>query len=171
MVQATGGDPTQQLPLDPDRPPRDDPREAASRHRRASRRARFRPSVLAAVAAGGALGAPARYGVGLALPTPVNTFPWATFVTNVSGCLLLGLVLVLLADRFPPNRYARPFVATGFLGAYTTFSTFALETDLLFQHNHPDLAVAYALGSAVAGLSAAWAGISMGRLLAGLGRT
>ncbi len=161
------------LPLDPDRPAIDDPfeEETVYRQQRAARRLRFRPGVLLAIATGGALGAPARYGIGVALPTTSAGFPWATFVTNISGSLLLGLLLVLLADRFPPSRYARPFLATGFLGAYTTFSTFAVETDLLFQHNHPDVATAYAVGSVAAGLAAAWVGIVLGRLLAGLGRT
>lgn len=153
-------------------PAEDDPfeRKTAYRQRRAVRQARFRPGVVLAIATGGAIGAPARYGLDVALPTVSDGFPWATFVTNISGSLLLGFVLVLLADRFPPNRYARPFLATGLLGAYTTFSTFAVEADLLFQHSHPDLATAYAVSSVAAGLAAAWVGIALGRLLAGLGR-
>lgn len=119
--------------------------------------------MLAAIALGGALGAPARYGVAQLIPVPSGRFPWATFWTNVSGSFALGLVLALLLERFPPSRYLRPFVATGFLGAYTTYSTFAVETVLLVRHGHPSLAAAYAGASLVAGFVAAWAGLLAGR--------
>jgi len=119
--------------------------------------------VVAAVAAGGALGASARYGLaGLVHVTP-GTFPWATFWINVSGSLVLGVLLVLVADRFPPTRFVRPFLATGFLGAFTTFSTFTLETDLLLRDGHAGTAAAYGAASVAAGLVAAWIGITLGR--------
>src|SRR6266545_2530011 len=121
--------------------------------------------VLAVIAAGGALGAPARYGLAQLILVPAGGFPWATFWTNVSGSLVLGLVLVLVIERFPPTRYARPFFAVGFLGAYTTFSTFAVETDVLLKDGHATTAVACALGSLVAGLGAVWCGIVLGRLV------
>jgi fluoride exporter len=92
-------------------------------------------------------------------------FPWATFWTNISGSLLLGFFLVLVIERFPPTRYLRPFFATGFLGAYTTFSTFAVETDLLIRARQVGTASLYAVGSLAAGLGAAWAGILLARLL------
>ncbi len=132
---------------------------------------RRRLDILAAIALGGAIGAVARYGLMLALPTRVGRFPWGTFTINVSGSLVLGLLLVLLAERFPPSRYARPFIGTGVIGAYTTFSTYAVETDLLVRNGHPGVAAGYALGSLAAGLIAAWAGVVAGRALAGLGRT
>ena len=122
-----------------------------------------RPDVLLAVAAGGFLGAPARYGVGVLLPTKKDGFPWSTFVVNVSGALLLGVLLVLLLDRFPPDRYARAFLGTGFLGAYTTFSTYMVETLLLAKDGNPAQATAYLLGSLAVGLLAAWLGIVIGR--------
>src|ERR1043165_9943732 len=80
---------------------------------RASTRRRAEPSILLAVAAGGALGAPARYGVAQLVHVAPGTFPWATFWTNISGSFVLGLLLALLLERFPPTRYLRPFVATG----------------------------------------------------------
>lgn len=124
---------------------------------------RSRPGVLAAVAVGGALGAPARYGVAQLLPSAGGSFPWATFWTNVSGSFALGLLLALMIGRFPPSRYLRPFFATGFLGAFTTFSTFAVEIDLLVKDGHASIAVAYALASLVIGLAAAGAGIVLAR--------
>lgn len=119
--------------------------------------------VLAAIALGGALGGPARYGVAQLIHRSPDSFPWATFWTNVSGSFALGLVLALVLERFPPSRYLRPFVATGFLGAYTTYSTFAVDTDLLIQHGHGAIAGLYAAGSLVVGLAAAWAGLSLVR--------
>ena len=119
---------------------------------------RKRPGVLAAVAAGGALGAPARYVVGEVVNVAESTFPWATFWTNVTGSFALGFLLVLVIARFPPSRYVRPFFATGFLGAFTTFSTLAVETDLLVKEGHASLGIVYALTSLVAGLAAVWAG-------------
>ncbi|MDQ1403047.1 MAG: hypothetical protein QOG03_1363 [Actinomycetota bacterium] len=121
-------------------------------------------SAVAAVALGGALGAPARYEVAKLVPTAVDAFPWATFWTNVGGAFALGLFLVVIIERFPPSRYLRPFVAVGFLGAFTTFSTFAVETDLLVKDGHAPIALAYVVASLVAGLGAATAGMTVGRL-------
>lgn len=122
------------------------------------------PAVLAAIAAGGAIGGLCRYGVARAIPPAVNGFPWATFWTNVSGSLLLGLVVVLAVHRFPESRWMRPFLATGVLGAYTTFSTLVVEADLLAGDGHGSTALLYAGASLVAGLAAAWAGLTLGRL-------
>lgn len=117
------------------------------------------------------MGATARYGIALRFPQRVGQFPWATFAINVTGCLLLGILVVVLAERFPPNRYARPFLGTGILGGYTTFSTYAVETVLLLKDHYIDRAVAYALASVVTGLAAAWLGIVIGRLIARIGRS
>lgn len=122
------------------------------------------PGVLAAVAGGGALGAPARYGVAQLVHVTRGTFPWATFWTNVSGSLVLGFLLVLVIERFPPSLYVRPFLATGFLGAFTTFSTLAVEADLLVRAGHAPLAVGYAVSSLLVGFGAVWAGIALARL-------
>lgn len=129
-----------------------------------------RPDVLLAVAAGGCLGAPARYGMALLVPTPPHGFPWSTFIINVSGALLLGMVVVLLLERFPPTRYARAFFGTGFLGAYTTFSTYMVETVLLARDGYVARATAYVLSSLVVGLFAAWLGMVIGRRLSAAGR-
>lgn len=132
------------------------------------RRAGQRPApgggrVLGAVALGGALGAPARYGVAQLVHVAPGTFPWATLCTNLSGSFALGLLLAVLIDRFPPSTYLRPFVATGFLGAYTTYSAFAVETVLLVKDGRSGLALAYAAASLIGGFLLAWAGICAGR--------
>lgn len=119
--------------------------------------------ILAAVSLGGALGAPARYGIAQLVFITPGTFPWGTFWINVSGSFALGFFLVLVLDRFPPTRYLRPFVASGFLGAYTTYSTFAVETDLLIKNGHWVIALAYATASFAAGFLAVWAGLVLAR--------
>jgi CrcB protein len=134
---------------------------AAARPRRRSGRARA--DVLGVVAAGGMLGASARYGVARLLPVERGHFPWATFWTNMAGSFLLGLVLVVVLDRFPPSRYVRPFVATGVLGAFTTMSATQVETALLLADGHIATALLYALASLGAGLVLAYAGMLAGR--------
>jgi CrcB protein len=154
------------VPIDPDLAPSDPAEPASGRLRRPARRrtSRVQLDVLAAIAAGGALGAPARYEVAQIIHVAKDTFPWATFWTNVSGSFVLGFLLILVIERFPPTRYLRPFFATGFLGAFTTFSTFAVETDLLVKDGHAVLGVTYALGSLIVGFAAVWAAIVLARL-------
>jgi CrcB protein len=152
----------ERLPIDPDLAP-GNPAEPAVERPPAARRAagtrRAERYVLAAIALGAALGAPARYGVAQVIHVAKETFPWATFWTNISGSFALGLFLALILERFPPSRYLRPFLATGFLGAYTTYSTFAVETDLLIKDGHAPIGLAYAAASLVTGFVAVWAGI------------
>jgi len=143
------------LPIDAD--------VAPGEHLQPGRALRADPSILAAIALGGALGAPARYGVAQVIHVHANGFPWATFWTNITGSFLLGFVLALLIERFPPSRYARPFIATGFLGAYTTYSTFAVETDLLIKNGHALVASVYAVASLLVGFAAVWIGLALGR--------
>src|SRR5579872_7469748 len=116
-------------PIDPDLAPGDRAQPSVRPRRGRSTQRRSAPSVLAAISVGGTLGASARYGVAQVIHVAADTFPWATFWTNVSGAFAVGLVLALVIERLPPNRYARPFLATGFLGGYTTYSTFAVDTD------------------------------------------
>jgi CrcB protein len=110
------------------------------------------------------VGATARFKLSEALPARAGHFPWATFWTNLSGSFLLGFVLVVLLERFPPTRYVRPFLATGILGAFTTMSTFTVETSLLIKNDHPATAVLYGFGSIAAGVCLAYAGIVAARL-------
>ncbi|HET6953967.1 MAG TPA: CrcB family protein, partial [Acidimicrobiales bacterium] len=102
-------------------------------------------------------------GVARLLPTHPGGFPWATFWTNLTGAFVLGLFLVLTLERFPPTRHLRPFVATGVLGAFTTMSTYQVETVLLVKDGHPLTAGLYAAGSLAAGLILAHAGMAAGR--------
>ena len=154
------------VPIDPDLAPAD-PAGPSATHRPARRRrhGRAQPDVLAAIAAGGALGAPARYEITRLIHVAKGTFPWATFWTNITGSLALGFLLILVIERFPPSRYLRPFFATGFLGAYTTFSTSMVDTDTLIKDGHAAIGVAYLLASAAAGFAAVWVGIIAGRLV------
>lgn len=159
------------LPIDPDLDAAD-PSEPSARHvpvaaTEAPHRAE--PATLAAVAVGGALGALARYllaewsgGVG-------EEFPWATFWTNVSGSFALGLVLMVLLRRFPAGRRVRALVATGFLGAFTTFSTFVVETDRLIARGRAGVAVVYVAASLALGLAAVTLGMAGGRLVPAVG--
>ena len=123
--------------------------------------------VLAGLIGLGAMGgAAARYELANWISVPAGGFPWATFWTNVSGAFVLGALLVALLERYPPARFARAFAGTGFLGAYTTFSTFSVETDVLVKDGHVATAGAYVAASLVVGLAAAWLGIGFGRALA-----
>lgn len=123
------------------------------------------PRLLLAVAAGGAIGGPARYGVSQWIATPAGGFPWATLWINLSGSLLLGFVVIFLLERFRPSPYLRAFLGTGFCGAYTTFSTFAVETDMLVRDTRYTTAGLYVIASIAGGLVAVWAGMRLARLL------
>ena len=119
--------------------------------------------VLAAV--GGALGALARSGVATALPPSPGGWPWATLLVNLTGCLLIGVLLAVLHSRFPASTWWRPFLAVGVLGGYTTFSTLMYETMRLVEDGDLLRAGANSLGSIVAGLMAVYLGIVLGRLV------
>jgi CrcB protein len=110
------------------------------------------------------LGALARYAVASRWPVPPGGFPWSTFWINVSGALVLGLVVTLVVERWPPTRYVRPFVGVGVCGGYTTWSTFTTEAALLVRAHHAGLAAAYVGASLLAGVAATSGGIALGRL-------
>ncbi len=109
-----------------------------------------------AVAAGGALGSAGRYALAQLWPTPAHGFPWATFVTNVVGCLAIGLLLGV--HRSPA---VRAFAGTGLLGGFTTFSTYAVESDALRRADQPLLAAGYAAATVLTALCAAWLGAAL----------
>ena len=125
-------------------------------------------AVLAMVALGGGLGSVARYAVSQAIPARTGHFPWATFLINITGCFALGLLMVLVLGVWPAQRYIRPFFGVGFLGGYTTFSTFAVEARSLASRGEWPLADAYVLNSLVGGLVAVWLGMTVARIFAGL---
>jgi CrcB protein len=132
----------------------------------APRGRRAQLAIVAAVGAGGALGAVSREAISLAWPAAAGGFPWATFLINMSGSVVLGFLATLMLEAFPRGRLARPLIGTGFIGAYTTFSTFAVEAVTLVRDGHPGTAAAYVLGSAAGGLAAARAGMAAARLIA-----
>jgi CrcB protein len=111
------------------------------------------------------VGAVARYAVSLALPITGGTFPWSTFLINVSGSALLGFLLILLIEQFPRGRLVRPFVGTGVIGAFTTFSTFEVDALLLFRGHDIATGVLYLVESVFAGLFALWLGINAARFI------
>jgi CrcB protein len=106
---------------------------------------------LAAIFAGGFLGAVLRYALAEELPADPGTWPWATFVANVVGVALLGYFATRLQERLPLSAYRRPFLATGFCGALTTFSTLQLELLHMLDRSDYGLAAGYVAGSLAAG--------------------
>ena len=141
------GDPHAELPLDPD----------------ATRPLHFRPEVWAWVFAGGMVGTGLRWLIEQAVPTADGGWPWATFMINICGAALLGALLETLAVVGPDDgwrRRVRLFGGTGLCGAFTTYSTLALEISSLGRHGVPWVALGYGLSTVVLGFTAAWAGIA-----------
>jgi len=115
--------------------------------------------VVSLVALGGALGSLARYGLTLSLPGATSGWPWATVAANVTGALLLGV----LAARAPRSPLLTPFLGTGVLGGYTTFSAFSLDARTLLADGRPLLAATYVAVTLSAGLIAVAVGLLAGR--------
>jgi CrcB protein len=109
---------------------------------------------LAAIFAGGFVGAVARAELAQAVPYTVGSWPWATFAVNISGAFLLGYFTTRLQERLPVSAYRRPLLGTGFCGAYTTFSTMQIELLRMLDANLIGLALGYALASIAAGFGA-----------------
>jgi CrcB protein len=120
------------------------------------------------VGAGGALGALARYGISLWANTRFETpFPTGTFTINVSGSFAIGLI-ASLSMGFAWNEQARLFITMGFLGAFTTFSTFEYETLLLVMNGkRMGIALGYVAASIIVGLGAVALGFALGKTIAG----
>lgn len=117
------------------------------------------------IAVGGAAGALARYQVAAMIQARVPAgFPWGTFVVNVSGCFVMGAVMTLLTDRLGAHANWRYLVAVGFIGAYTTFSTFEFETFRAVSERAFFIGVANVVASVVVGYVALWAGIVVARI-------
>ena len=118
------------------------------------------------VGAGGFLGAAARYLLGgLVYRWLPATFPWATFLINVTGCFGIGFLAVLAEERMLLGPAARLFLMVGILGGYTTFSTFGYETNALLRDGSVGTAALNALGQVALGLLAVWAGAAAARIL------
>jgi CrcB protein len=147
----------EQRPTDPDVDLR------VPRQRRELRGAPWR--VLGVISVGGAIGALARYGIGYAFPAAPAGFPWATFAINVSGCLLIGVLMVLVTERWSDRPLVRPFLGVGVLGGFTTFSTYVVDIQRLTQDSAAGTALAYLAATLLAALAAVLAGTGLGRLV------
>ncbi len=119
-----------------------------------------------AIAFGGAFGALSRHWLTSAMENLNSTdFPLGTFVVNLFGSFLIGLVFVVFAEKLSFAEQWRPVIIIGFLGAMTTFSTFSLDALILFQQGQYNTALFYVLGSVVLCLSAAYIGMYVSRML------
>jgi len=117
------------------------------------------------VALGGALGALARYQLAAMIQARIPAgFPWGTFVVNISGCFVMGVTMTLLTDRLGVHPNWRFLVPIGFIGAYTTFSTFEYETFRAVSEGSWLIGAANVVGSVVAGYAALWIGIVLTRV-------
>jgi CrcB protein len=117
--------------------------------------------VLVVVAVGGVVGAEGRFGLQSVFPHPAGGFAWATFAINLAGSLLLGALMVLVSEVWPERRLLRPFVGTGVLGGFTTFSSYTVEVQQAVADGHPATAAAYLGGTLIFGLLAVWAGVAV----------
>jgi CrcB protein len=118
------------------------------------------------IAVGGALGSIARYWVGSTVGGRMGTrFPYGTFVINLTACVLIGFTLTFLARRTALNPAWRFLVPIGFVGAYSTFSTYEWETLSILRGGAFLEAALYALGSLFLGLVATWAGVAIAEYL------
>ena len=129
-----------------------------------------RAPVLGVIALGGGLGAVARHGLGLLLPTRPGQLPWGTFTANVAGCFLIGVLMVLITDVWSTHRLVRPFLGVGILGGFTTFSTYAVEIRSLLHPGTVGVAFAYLVGTLIGALLAVIAGVWLTRAVAGSAR-
>jgi CrcB protein len=126
-----------------------------------------RLDVLGVIAAGGVVGAEARYGLGLLLPHAGGDWPWATLLVNVSGCLLIGVLMVVITEVVDAHRLVRPFLGVGLLGGYTTFSTATVDTLTLADAGRPLAALGYLLVTPLLAVLACGLGVVLTRRAAG----
>jgi len=118
------------------------------------------------IALGGAVGAIARYQVAAMIQSRIPAgFPWGTFVVNISGCLIMGVAMTLLTDRLVVHPNWRFLIPIGFIGAYTTFSTFELETFRAVTEGAWLVGGANVIGSVLAGYVALWLGVILARVI------
>jgi CrcB protein len=109
------------------------------------------------------VGALARYAIATVWPHPGTAFPWSTMVINISGCLLIGIFMVLIADVWPGQKLLRPFLGTGVLGGYTTFSTYIVDAQHLLEQNAAGIALLYLAATMIGALAAVFAGTALTR--------
>jgi CrcB protein len=118
------------------------------------------------VGLGGFVGAIARFWVGVYIANRMGTrFPYGTFVINISGSFIIGLVITVLAERSSLSPNWRYLIPIGFVGAYTTFSTFEFETLRTIQDGQLAIGMLNVFGSVIAGFIAVWLGVMTAKLL------
>jgi fluoride exporter len=122
-------------------------------------------AVVAAVAVGGIVGAEARYGLAVGLPHVPGAWAWSTLIANVTGCLLIGVLMVLVSERIR-HPLVRPLLGVGVLGGYTTFSTYTVDIQQLVAVGAARTALLYLSGTAIAALTAVYFGITITRRVA-----
>jgi fluoride exporter len=141
-------------PIDADADPRDPGRP---------RERRGHPWVLPVISLGGMLGASARYALELGWPRAPGGVPWATLGINVSGCLLIGVLMVYVVEVGGAHSLLRPFLGVGVLGGFTTFSTYTVETHTLLTEGRATLALGYLVGTLVAAMATVTVGVVAAR--------
>jgi CrcB protein len=133
-------------------------------HVAAQRRQRgWDPGVLVAIALGGIAGAEARYGLSVLLPHHPGQWPMATWLTNVSGCFLIGVLMVVITELTSPHRLVRPFLGVGVLGGYTTFSTAMVDVQQMALAGHAGAALGYMFATLAAAMVAVFLGMLLTR--------
>ncbi|WP_242892323.1 fluoride efflux transporter FluC [Actinomadura litoris] len=123
-------------------------------------------STLAAISAGGIIGALSRYGLTDAFPYGPGDFPWPVFGINVGGCLLIGVLMVLITEVRRAHHLVRPFLGVGVLGGFTTFSTYVVDIQRAVDADAAATALGYLAATLVAALAATTAGLRLTRALA-----
>ncbi|MGH4007360.1 MAG: fluoride efflux transporter FluC [Pseudonocardiaceae bacterium] len=129
-------------------------------------------AVLGSISVGGVAGALARYGLSEVFPRVPGGWPWATWVVNVVGCLLIGVLMVLISEVWTGRRLLRLFLGVGVLGGFTTFSTATVEVQQLVAESAARLGLLYLVGTVAAAMIAVitgsgvtrWALFMVGRL-------
>ncbi|MFJ4602209.1 fluoride efflux transporter FluC [Streptomyces griseoluteus] len=119
--------------------------------------------VVAVVAAGGTIGAAARYAASLLWPVANPGFPWTTLLVNVTGCAVIGVFMVLISEVWTAHRLVRPFFGTGVLGGFTTFSTYAVEIERLVNAGEARTALAYLAATLFAALGSVGLAVALTR--------
>lgn len=121
-------------------------------------------SIVAAVAAGGAIGSAARYLTTVLVQRLLGTgFPWWTMSVNVVGSFIMGLLVTAIALRWSVGQAGQAFLMVGVLGGFTTFSAFSLDVATLYERGMMTAAAGYAIGSVVLSIAALFAGMAVSR--------
>ncbi|GAB1821395.1 fluoride efflux transporter FluC [Herbidospora sp. RD11066] len=121
-------------------------------------------STIGVISAGGVAGSLVRYGLGVLFPSAPG-FPWTTLAINVTGCLLIGVLMVVITEIWAAPPLVRPLLGVGVLGGFTTFSTYIVDIGLLVAGDAPRAALVYLVATPLLALAAVWAGAAATRRL------